>query len=87
MADCKETIDQLEQFLDEELPGDRVTAIIDHLKSCADCQGAYEFHADLNRVISVKAQRDEVTPEFLGRLRECLDVEWAGGGELPGAAG
>jgi anti-sigma factor (TIGR02949 family) len=77
MADCNETIEQLEEFLDQELPTERVDAIVDHLKSCSDCQGAYEFHADLHRVISVKAQRDEVTPEFLGRLRECLNVEWS----------
>lgn len=87
MADCKETIEQLETYLDEELPGERVAAIVDHLKSCSDCQGAYEFHAELTRVISVKAQRDEVSPEFLGRLRGCLDIDLLGDNGRTGSAG
>lgn len=87
MADCSETIEQLQAFLDKELPSERVTPIIEHLKTCSDCQGAYEFHADLARVISIKAQRDEVTPEFLRKLRECLDIDWSDDDDQSRAAG
>lgn len=78
MADCNETIEELERYLDQELPARRVEEIVVHLKSCTDCQGAYEFHADLHRVITVKAQRDELSPGFLDKLRDCLSVEWPG---------
>ena len=76
MADCNETIEELERYLDQELPSSRVEEIVGHLKGCPDCQGAYEFHADLHRVINIKAQRDEISPDFLDKLRTCLDIEW-----------
>lgn len=77
MADCNETIEELERYLDQELPARRVEDIVGHLKSCTDCQGAYEFHADLQRVITIKAQRDELSPGFLDKLRNCLDIDWS----------
>lgn len=79
MADCNDTIDELERFLDKELPEDRVDQIVGHLRICTDCQGAYEFHSELQRIIAVKAARDEVTPEFLDKLRNCLGVDPAAG--------
>lgn len=75
MADCNDTIDELERFLDKELPNHRVTEIIEHLRMCTDCQGAYEFHAELHRIVSIKATRDEISPEFLDKLRGCLRIE------------
>ena len=47
MADCRETLEELERYLDSELPSERVAQIVDHLKGCTDCQGAYEFHYEL----------------------------------------
>lgn len=87
MSDCKETIDELERFLDKELPSDKVAAIIEHLKTCGDCQGAYEFHSELQRIISVKATRDEISPQFLGRLRDCLGIDATGNGTVGSTAG
>lgn len=79
MADCKDTIEELERFLDRELPSDKAGAIMAHLRTCTDCQGAYEFHSELHRIIAVKAARDEVTPEFLEKLRGCLGIDPAAG--------
>ena len=72
MADCQETLNELERYLDSELSDTRVAEIIGHLKSCTDCQGAYEFHADLRTVIKTKAQNEELPDGFLDRLRDCL---------------
>jgi mycothiol system anti-sigma-R factor len=72
MADCQETLNELERYLDSELSDARVAEIIGHLKSCTDCQGAYEFHADLRIVIKTKAQNEELPDGFLDRLRDCL---------------
>ena len=72
MADCKETLDELYRYLDSELPPGRADEIVSHLKSCTDCQGAFEFHADLHRVIRLKSHSDEISPTFLDNLRGCF---------------
>ena len=72
MADCQETLNELERYLDSELSDVRVSEIIGHLKGCTDCQGAYEFHAELRTVIKTKAQNEELPEGFLVRLAECL---------------
>ena len=72
MADCQETLNELERYLDSELSDARVAEIIGHLKECTDCQGAYELHADLRTVIKTKAHNEELPDGFLDRLRDCL---------------
>ena len=72
MADCRETLEELERYLDSELPSERVAQIVDHLKGCTDCQGAYEFHYELREVIKVKATRDELPEGFADRLLSCF---------------
>ncbi len=81
MADCKETLRELESFLDSELSDDRVAEIIGHLKGCTDCQGAYEFHAELRTVIKTKAQNDELPEGFLDRLASCFGDDVMGDAE------
>lgn len=72
MADCQETLNELHRYLDEELSADRVQEILGHLKSCTDCQEAFEFHAVLRQTIREKAQRDEISDGFLDRLKDCF---------------
>lgn len=79
MADCRDTLEELERFLDRELPADKVAAVISHLGGCVDCQGAFEFHAELSRIISVHAQADDLDPGFAARLRDCLRIDTDGG--------
>lgn len=85
MADCQETLNELNRYLDEELSADRVEEILDHLKKCTDCQEAFEFHAVLRVTIRTKAQRDEIPEDFIERLRGCfgddiIDDDRAGDG-------
>ena len=72
MANCQETLNEMYAYLDAELATERATEIIDHLKTCTDCQSAYEFHAEFKSIIRVKAQNDELSAGFLDRLRECF---------------
>lgn len=72
MADCKETLKELETYLDAELPDDRVSEILGHLNECVDCQGAYEFHAELKAIIRFKAQNDALPEGFINRLVSCF---------------
>ena len=47
MADCKETLDELEPYIDGELSADAKEHIHSHLDGCVDCQQAFEFHLEL----------------------------------------
>ena len=75
MADCQETLQELERFLDSELPPGRSEQILSHLKVCSDCQGAFEFHAELRAVVK-KAAGDEPLPDsLLGRIKQCFGTD------------
>jgi mycothiol system anti-sigma-R factor len=79
MPDCRETLEELERYLDSELPTERVTQIVGHLKGCTDCHGAYEFHFELREVIKTKALRDELPDGFADRLLSCFGDNVLGG--------
>jgi mycothiol system anti-sigma-R factor len=72
MADCTETLKELETYLDAELADERVSEIMSHLTECVDCQGAYEFHAELKAIIRFKAQNEALPEGFLTRLANCF---------------
>jgi anti-sigma factor (TIGR02949 family) len=72
MADCNETIRELDAFLDGELPQEVRTHIHAHLDGCMDCLQAYDFHAELKAAIRRKCSNDDLPPGLLGRLESCL---------------
>lgn len=63
---CTEALRELYTFLDGELTDDRRHLIASHLDECVTCLGAYDFEAELRRVIVSKLQ--ERVPDQL-RLR------------------
>lgn len=65
----------MELFLDSELPKVRIEEIMVHLTGCTDCQGAYEFHAELRTIVRVKAKRDHLPEGFTERLLACFGSE------------
>ncbi|MFZ8998241.1 MAG: zf-HC2 domain-containing protein [Ilumatobacteraceae bacterium] len=76
MADCNETIRELEAFLDGELP-DEIRAHIDvHLGGCMDCLQAFDFQAELRAAIRRKCSTDVMPPTLLDRIRSCLDADF-----------
>jgi mycothiol system anti-sigma-R factor len=72
MADCNETLRELETFLDNELSPDAHGAIRAHLGGCPDCLQAFDFHAELKTVIAAKCRNDEMPPGLLDKLRSCF---------------
>ena len=46
-----------------------------HLTGCTDCQGAYEFHAELRTIVRVKAKRDHLPEGFTDRLLACFEPQ------------
>ena len=82
MADCRETLAELETYLDKELGAERTEEILAHLKGCTDCQGAFEFHFELRVAVRRQALTDEVDEGFLERLKGCFGEEILG--DTPG---
>jgi mycothiol system anti-sigma-R factor len=76
MADCNETLRELEAFLDGELSDDGRHAIHAHLDGCMDCLQAFDFHAELRTVIAEKCRNDEMPPTLLSKLRSCFDEDF-----------
>lgn len=73
MPNCQETLKELELFLDSELPHAQIEQIMVHLTGCNDCQGAFEFHAELRTIVRTKSLRDRLPEGFTDRLLACFE--------------
>jgi anti-sigma factor (TIGR02949 family) len=82
MADCNETIRELETFLDGALSEDGHQTIQAHLQGCPDCLQAYDFHAELRTVIAAKCRNDEMPPGLLSRIEKCFNEDFDGDGRI-----
>jgi mycothiol system anti-sigma-R factor len=82
MADCNETLNELERFLDEELTDQQRSAIRAHLDSCLDCLQAFDFHAELRMVVAMKCRNDDLPEGLLARLESCLQIDLDGDGQI-----
>jgi mycothiol system anti-sigma-R factor len=82
MADCNETLREMEAFLDGELTDDAVTTLRGHLEGCPDCLEAFDFQAELKAVIAEKCHRDRMPPGLLGRIERCLQADLDDDGQI-----
>jgi anti-sigma factor (TIGR02949 family) len=82
MADCNETLRELEAFLDGEVPDEELVDIRAHLEGCPDCFQAFDFHAELKAVIATKCRGDEMPPGLLARIELCLHEDIDGDGRI-----
>ena len=80
MANCNETIRELDAFLDGELPDDVRIHIHAHLGSCMDCLQAFDFHAELKAAIRRKCSSDEMPAGLIGRIEKCFNTDLDGDG-------
>ncbi|MEX0847581.1 MAG: zf-HC2 domain-containing protein [Ilumatobacteraceae bacterium] len=78
MADCNETLRELDAFLDEELSVETHIAIRSHLEGCPDCLQVFDFHAELKIVVARKCRTDEMPPGLLLRIEQCFGETDAG---------
>lgn len=76
MADCAETIRELEAFLDSSLAPEVRASIQEHLGGCNDCLQAFDFHAELRAVIREKCRSDEMPPGLLARIEKCFNEDF-----------
>lgn len=80
MANCRETIRELNAFLDGELPAEVHQHIHEHLDECMDCLQAFDFEAELKQAIRRKCSNDEMPPGLLARIETCFDEDFDGDG-------
>ena len=72
MADCNETLRELEAFLDNELKPETHVAIRAHLEGCPDCLQTFDFHAELKIVVAQKCRNDEMPPGLMDKIQRCF---------------
>ena len=82
MADCNETIRELDAYLDGELPTEVRAHIHDHLGGCVDCLQAFDFHAELKQAIRRKCSNDDMPTGLLGRIEQCFQADLDGDGMI-----
>jgi len=73
MADCEETLRELELFLDGEMSADEFEHVRHHLEECLECLQVFDFHAELRMVIRSKCREQKIPPSLLARVQSCFD--------------
>ncbi len=76
MGDCRETIAELDAFLDGELTDDVRTNIRGHLEGCTDCLSAFDFQAELKAAIRRKCSEESLPPGLLQKIQACFAGEF-----------
>jgi anti-sigma factor (TIGR02949 family) len=82
MADCNDTLRELEAFLDGEVSVETQQGIHVHLQGCMDCLQAFDFHAELRTVIRAKCSNDEIPPGLLSKIELCFGEDFDGDGRI-----
>jgi mycothiol system anti-sigma-R factor len=72
MANCRETIAELDAFLDDELSDDTRAHIHAHLAGCNDCLQAFDFQAELKAAIRRKCSNDPLPAGLLSKIQACF---------------
>ena len=82
MANCEETIAELDRFLDGEMSDDFRAHVHAHLEGCTDCLSAFDFQAELKAAIRRKCSSEPLPPSLLSKIQACFAPEF---GEQPDA--
>jgi mycothiol system anti-sigma-R factor len=82
MADCKQTLRELDAYLDGEISDEARGHIHQHLGGCMDCLQAYDFHAELKAAIRRKCSSDAIPAGLLARIELCFFEDFDGDGRV-----
>lgn len=72
--DCNETVHRLYHYLDGALTADRRQDIVRHLDECSPCLRAFDFEADLRRLIADRC-KDHVPEHLRAQIAAAIDHE------------
>jgi anti-sigma factor (TIGR02949 family) len=84
--DCDDAISQLYTYLDGELDAETAAHLEAHLRQCSPCLEAYDFEAELRKVIAARC-REDMPGEIRSRLLSVIDRLAAESGGNAGAPG
>ena len=73
MADCEETLRELELFLDGEMSAADFEHVRHHLEECLGCLQIFDFHAELRMVIRTKCREQMMPPGLLAKVQSCFE--------------
>jgi mycothiol system anti-sigma-R factor len=71
---CEHAVERIYFYLDGEITWYRRMRINWHLRSCVQCEGAFDFEDRLRSVVRAKSCED-VPDELISRLRSILREE------------
>lgn len=72
MTDCKQTLHDLEAYLDGELSPEDTAHVLGHIDECLECFHAFDFQAEVKQIIASKCRNDVMPAELLAQLRLAL---------------
>ena len=75
MADCNQTLRELQLFLDGELSASESAHVIGHLDECLECYQTFDFQAELKQVIAEEVPHRRDAARSAGAHRECFDAD------------
>ena len=76
--DCRQTLTELQLFLDGELPEDQRQRVLDHLHECIECYHTYDFQAELKQIIAAKCAHEPLPPGLADRIKQSCRPETEG---------
>lgn len=71
---CDQAVEQLYEYIDQEITWTRKVRIRWHLRRCHDCNDAFAFEQKLKSIIRAKSV-DEPPPELFDRIRALLQEQ------------
>jgi mycothiol system anti-sigma-R factor len=72
-AECQEALQQLERFLDGELPSERVHEVKQHLTDCYPCTDRATFEEQLRAIVRRECV-EHAPPQLLDSIRARLSA-------------
>ncbi len=66
--DCREALDRLYEYLDDELTPERAAEVRAHLEACADCFALSNFENAYLRFLRARAEAQQAPPNLRKRI-------------------
>lgn len=72
---CKELVEQISEYLDEELKGQYLEALQSHLDGCTDCQNVVHSMKKTIELFQIVEENDSIPDDVRQRLFRCLELD------------
>ena len=75
---CSEVLEELERFIDGELPADQIADLAAHLNECTPCLYRADFQAKLKEILREKCSAASAMPRetFVLQVRQAIRTQY-----------